>query len=394
MNELDRVPLSGARIDAQGAPHYLPSDLEIENLLGPSSRSTSVPKLGSVNQSSVSHRISRALCDPIADLLTRPSKGFRGKLVEWGYHLSDHGGEKSSASLESDLKRLEICSQVLEQLHAASLVVDDIEDESLVRRGEPALHRKYGLPIALNAGNWLYFWPWWRVREVTSSDPQLELEIYRLCHEVLIRAHFGQAIDVGTSMDTVAREQVRAVCLSSIELKSGALMALGLQLGARVGGASPLVLNQLAELGFALGTALQMFDDVGNFAGDGGQAMLGPNAVKRLEDLRLRRPSWIWAVAAELSESDERYQAFIEAVRALPDEEALSRWSLEMCLVAQARVSASQYLAGVMKVFEDCFGKDPAAMSGALSPEAVQNRFQTIEKVRSFAKKLEKSYGG
>jgi geranylgeranyl pyrophosphate synthase len=369
---------------AHEALTFLPSNQEIAGLLGPTSRDEC-----SKTEVSVSGRIARALRDPIADLLTRPSKGFRGQLVTWGYHLSDWNAPPPA---ETDANRLELCSQVLEQLHAASLVVDDIEDESLVRRGEPALHRKYGLPIALNAGNWLYFWPLWRVREVTASDPQLELEIYRLCHEVLIRAHFGQAIDVGTAMDTVPRPQVRSVCLSSIELKSGALMALALQLGGRVGKASPARMNQLAELGFELGTALQLFDDVGNFAGDGDRAMLGPSAVKRLEDLRLKRPSWIWAVAAEVSASDAHYSAFVNAVNALPDESGLQAWSAQTDLVRRARSSASRYLEQVIERVEKDWGSH-------LRSIPVRDGFQTeqlktVEKIRDFAKKLEKSYGG
>lgn len=337
--------------------------------------------------SGVSRRIAQVLRDPIADLMARPSKGFRGQLVEWGYHLSDaHNVSQETFDLGSDQKRLALCSQVLELLHAASLVVDDIEDESLVRRGEPSLHRKYGLPIALNAGNWLYFWPMWKVREVTATDPGLELEIYRLCHEVLIRAHFGQAIDVGTSMDTVPRASVRAVCLSSMELKSGALMALALQLGARVGRASPAVMDRLSHLGFALGTALQMFDDVGNFAGDGDRAMLGPDAVKRLEDLKLKRPSWLWAAAAHVSRTDEDYRDFVRSVRALPDEEGLETWAREHGLIQAARASASDFLNEVISGVE----------GGWKNAEGVSSKAQlrTLEKISQFAKKLEKSYGG
>ncbi len=44
-------------------------------------------------------------------------------------------------------------------LHLGSLIVDDIEDGSPIRRGGPALHLQIGTPLALNAGNWLYFLP-------------------------------------------------------------------------------------------------------------------------------------------------------------------------------------------------------------------------------------------
>jgi geranylgeranyl diphosphate synthase type 3 len=42
-------------------------------------------------------------------------------------------------------------------LHSASLVIDDIEDSSLTRRGRPCAHVAFGVPRALNAGNYAYF---------------------------------------------------------------------------------------------------------------------------------------------------------------------------------------------------------------------------------------------
>ena len=49
--------------------------------------------------------------------------------------------------------------RMFEIIHAGSMIVDDIEDDSSERRGAPAVHRLHGLPLALNAGNWMYFAP-------------------------------------------------------------------------------------------------------------------------------------------------------------------------------------------------------------------------------------------
>ena len=73
---------------------------------------------------------------------------FRSRLVEIGWSLAG---------------RDDVCPPVLplvvEVIHAGSLIVDDIQDDSPSRRRRPALHRLYGLPLALNVGNWFYFWP-------------------------------------------------------------------------------------------------------------------------------------------------------------------------------------------------------------------------------------------
>ena len=48
--------------------------------------------------------------------------------------------------------------EFVELLHAGTLVIDDIEDRSQLRRGQPTLHRVVGTPLAINTGNWMYFY--------------------------------------------------------------------------------------------------------------------------------------------------------------------------------------------------------------------------------------------
>ncbi len=253
--------------------------------------------------------IDSALIQPLRDFFDRPRKNFRGQLVEFGFLLS------GSAEMSEHKKALCLqCSKILEELHAGSLVVDDIQDGSQIRRGKGALHVNYGVPIALNAGNWLYFWPFEKIREL-GVEPSVELKLYRICHRALLKAHFGQALDVGVQMDSLPQDKAYAVSLSSIELKTGALMSLAMGMGAVLGGASDERLDLLEQFGRDFGIALQMFDDVGNLTSND----------KKLEDLRLKRPSWIWAFIAK-TVSAEGYAKFLEALNALPNEEPLVSW--------------------------------------------------------------------
>src|SRR6185295_5940236 len=91
-----------------------------------------------------------SLLAPVASFLARPGKRFRARLVEIGFDLA--GDRRTQPS-----RKLELASQIIEAIHAGALIVDDIQDESRVRRNAPTLHVQYGLPRALNAGNWLYF---------------------------------------------------------------------------------------------------------------------------------------------------------------------------------------------------------------------------------------------
>src|SRR5262245_53682692 len=97
----------------------------------------------------------RILLDPVREFLNRPSKAIRGRLAEVGYRLASG----TDGELSDEAKRLcLLCSNAVESIHAGSLVIDDIQDGSVLRRGAPTLHREIGVPLALNAGNWLYFW--------------------------------------------------------------------------------------------------------------------------------------------------------------------------------------------------------------------------------------------
>src|SRR5882724_12857381 len=122
-------------------------------------------------------------------------------------------------------------AEVVELIHAGSLVVDDIEDGSTIRRGKPALHIRYGLSTALNAGNWLYFWPFQLIRALELPN-RTALSVYECYHRTLLRAHFGQAMDLGSRVDRLLQTRVPEVCLATMELKTGALMGFAMMLGA------------------------------------------------------------------------------------------------------------------------------------------------------------------
>jgi geranylgeranyl pyrophosphate synthase len=275
--------------------------------------------------------LQRALLDPIQELTSIRGKRIRGQLVEFSHRLLSDDIPASALAAT----RCRLAAQAIEFIHAGSLIVDDIEDGSSVRRGRPALHLRYPMPIALNAGNWLYFWPFDLFKKLELPKEQL-LHIYESCHRTLLRAHFGQAIDLGAKIDTLAQAQVKEVCVASMGLKTGALMGFASLLGAAVAGAPNTLLSILDDFGRDLGAALQMFDDLGNALGR-------CEPAKRYEDLMLSRPSWVWACAATNSDPGD-YQEFLGAVRRLPDGTDLEAWMAEHEIIHQTRQSARKYL--------------------------------------------------
>ena len=147
----------------------------------------------------------------------------------------------------------------------------------------------------------------------------------------------------------LAGEDVFPLCLASIRLKSGVLMALALTLGATAAGASPDQLERLDAFGHLLGMGLQMFDDLNNVAP---LSTSDPNHAKRFEDLLLRRPSWVWAYAARTC-NDRDYADFIRAVQRLPDDESLLKaWMATHAFAERARVAALDFVADAFGDFE------------------------------------------
>ena len=309
------------------------------------------------------------LMRPIAELTSNPGKRIRAQLVSFSYRLLT--GDRPLSYMAT--KRYRSCAEAIELLHAGSLIIDDIEDGSKVRRGRPALHRIYGVPIALNAGNWLYFWPAELLKQTGLSADDLLL-VYQHYHSTLLRAHFGQALDLGTRVDTLAQDAVTEVCLASMRLKTGALMGFAAVLGAALADASEHLLSSIEQFGCDLGVALQMFDDLGNAIGK-------CEPTKRYEDLTLSRPSWLWACAAQNTSSAD-YRQFVAAVRKLPDSAELEAWMECHDLVGRTRRSARAHLD---LCFED--------LKNRLTNQHVRWSAQVLDELYALGEEIAVAYG-
>ncbi len=269
------------------------------------------------------------LGEPLQDLLSRPKKEVRSQLVFMGFELAR--GEVPQTAEE--IKSCQACATAIEALHTGSLIIDDIQDLSQWRRGGPTLHMKYGVPIALNAGNWLYFHAFQNVRE-SSSDPLLRVRLYELMEQVLREAHLGQALDIGNDVSKLKPHEMIEISMASLEMKSGALMALALLMGGTVAGAPDETLKHLREFGVHFGVSLQMFDDLGNVRVD-------RPTTKHLEDLSLKRPSYVWMSLAR--HFPEQIENFCRAVDSLPATENLSTFLKETPLLKTGFNQALEY---------------------------------------------------
>jgi geranylgeranyl pyrophosphate synthase len=224
----------------------------------------------------------RALGDVARDILGRRSRQFRARMCELGWRLADGPGEVPS-----------LLPALVEIVHAGSLIVDDIEDGSKLRRGAPAVHLVHGVPRTLNTGTWMYFW----ALELVGRLPLPSATRGRIRDAVaqaLHRGHLGQALDLSVSIGRMPRALIYRTVATSTMLKTGALMELAALSGALAAGASDDRIEALAQFGRRMGLGLQMLDDFGNLTAPTPEA----SDAKALEDLRNDRPTWPWAHAA------------------------------------------------------------------------------------------------
>lgn len=232
--------------------------------------------------SSVPGRVwDRALRDPISRFFETPGKQVRARLMEQAFDLA--GGMQKPLFPEAPL--------LVEILHAGSLIIDDVEDGSQVRRGRPALHTEVGVPIAVNAGNWLYFWPMELLPRM-NLRPEVELSLFRAVSQSIFRCHYGQALDLSTDVRRLARDEVPGIVEATTRLKTGSLFELAAIVGATLAGASNETVQRIGSLGRDMGIGLQMLDDLSGICNE-------RRKDKGHEDLLSGRPTWPWAWIAK-----------------------------------------------------------------------------------------------
>lgn len=149
------------------------------------------------------------------------------------------------------------------------LIHDDVEDDSLVRRGVPALHRLYTKELAFNAGDALHILMWKILRDnqtLVGTDMT-----FRIIDEFLImlnRTVLGQTVEIKWLQENkldLTDEDI----LFILESKTGYYTIAGpMRLGAILAGASPQQLDKIYRFGTLLGYCFQIKDDLLDLTSD------------------------------------------------------------------------------------------------------------------------------
>lgn len=206
----------------------------------------------------------------LSDALIRPIR-----------EIADRGGKswRSYAALAcvdvvgGDSRKFVQWLAMPELMHVGSLIVDDVQDRSVLRRGGPSCHVMYGEAIAINAGTAAYFLTQHFLDADGLSDA-VKLRLYDLYFEALRGGHAGQALDLAGLDDLMARmvqtgESTGAErrILAAHRLKAAVPAASLARMGAIAGGGSEDQVEAVGQLFEALGLAFQIVDDVLNVRG-------------------------------------------------------------------------------------------------------------------------------
>ena len=190
--------------------------------------------------------------DPAVEGYVSYAIGGRGKRLRPLMALLAGGAVGSIKSEHVDL------AVIVELIHVATLVHDDIVDEAEWRRAQPTLNARWGNSLSVLLGDWLF------AHALNLSAKFEEVEVSRAIARAAREVCTGEIIQTQRRFDLhLGIEDY----LRIIEMKTGSLFAVAADLGAMLGHADSAARNSLKIFGQKIGTAYQIYDDCIDIAG-------------------------------------------------------------------------------------------------------------------------------
>jgi len=230
-------------------------------LVNPTPTSASVPGLTEIFQ-------------PVRDELLKVEREFarhlesRVELIpQMGKYVQMSGGKRVRPAVLLMAARLcgytgdraVLNAAVVEFIHTATLVHDDIIDGAETRRGRLTAHSRWGSDVTVLLGDYLY------IRSMAMALTQDSLEVVRLLCDVTLRMIEGELYQLTKTGDAGITEDEH---LEIIRRKTAFLFSGCAEIGAALGAATTAQRDALKEYGFDLGIAFQIVDDVLDYVAD------------------------------------------------------------------------------------------------------------------------------
>lgn len=181
---------------------------------------------------------------PFEYVASHPGKDFRSQLIN-----------AFNALLQVPPSRLDIITKAVGMLHESSLLVDDVQDSSELRRGFPVAHNIFGVPQTINSANYIYFVALQELQKLGNPS------IISVFADELVSLHRGQGMDLFWR-DTLTCP-TEDDYLEMVGNKTGGLFRLGIKLMQAESPSSSLDCVPLVNL---IGLIFQIRDDYMNLS--------------------------------------------------------------------------------------------------------------------------------
>jgi octaprenyl-diphosphate synthase len=221
-------------------------------------------------------------------------------------------------------------ASIVEFIHTATLVHDDIIDASELRRGRQAAHSRWGNDVTVLLGDFLY------IKAMSLALTQDSLDFIRLLCDVTLRMIEGELYQLTKNGVVDLSEDEH---LDIIRRKTAYLFAGSAKIGGMLGTATREQLEALWDYGFNIGMAFQLVDDLLDFTGD--EIVIGKPVGGDLREGKMTLP-----VIHLLSSGDARGEALVRKIVAEQDA-SIEEWRELRALLVEARsVDYAYRLAG------------------------------------------------
>src|SRR5687768_5879079 len=255
-----------------------------------------------------------------------------------GNYVKDSGGKRIRPAVLLMAARMAgytgdravLYASVIEFIHTATLVHDDIIDESELRRGREAAHTRWGNHVTVLFGDFLY------LKSMSLALTQDNLEIIRLLCDVTLRIVEGEIYQLTKNGEVELSEQEH---LDIVRRKTAFLFAGCAKIGGMLGNATRDQQDALWDYGLNIGMAFQIVDDLLDFTGE--EVALGKPIGGDLREGKMTLP-----VIHMLACGDERAESLIRKVVRERDA-SLDEWREIRTMLAQSRsLEYAQRVAG------------------------------------------------
>ena len=228
------------------------------------------------------------------------------KLYDAAGHLIVNGGKRlrpymvirSCQILGGKSSTAMIAASAVEMVHNFTLVHDDIMDNDEMRHGVPTVHKKFGMPIAILAGDVLFSKAFQIISE-SKLSPNANTHLISRLAKACVDVCEGQLLDI--KMADEKRIPTEAEYITMIGKKTAALFDVSCAMGAICATNKPKDISNLSDFGRNLGIAFQITDDLIGVMGD-------PKVTKKPvgNDLREGKKSLPILMAIKLAKGNEK----------------------------------------------------------------------------------------